>query len=82
MYGVASPMYYLGDWSAGFLGGDPPEPHCDFLYVCCRNARRARVLAVRAWRRRNARYLDAPDNPFTGVTTERLDNLLREEIDP
>lgn len=75
-------MYYLGDWSEGFLGGDPPEPHCDFLYVSARNARRAKVLAVRAWRRRGARHIDNVDNPFTGIKTQRLDHLPREEIAP
>ena len=36
---------------------------------------RAKVLAVRAWRRRGARYLDNVDNPFTGVKSERLDHF-------
>ncbi len=70
MYAVMSPIYepYGGEM-------EPPEPTCDFLYVCARNARRAKVLAVRAWRRRNAGYLVWAENPFTGVKTQRLDDL-------
>ena len=77
MYGVLSPCCMIQGWDF-----EPPEPHHEFLYVCARNARRAKLLAVRAWRRRNARYLHNAENPFTGVTTERLDQLPREEIAP
>jgi hypothetical protein len=48
-YEVLTPMYESrGD---GYL--EPPEWGCDYRMVYARNAKRAVVLAVRAWRRFN-----------------------------
>ncbi len=70
-YEVVSPEYgevipILDD------GTGPMEYGADFLYVRARNAHRAKTLAVRAWRRAHAKYLEPGENPFTGVKATRV----------
>lgn len=55
---------------------DPPEYGCAYRLVFARTARRAKVLAVRAWRRdkRERRYFQEVECPFTGMKTFRADS--------
>lgn len=54
-------------------GTGPMEYGCDVVFAFTRNARRAKVLGVRWFRRRGARYLRYAENPFAGVKAERLE---------
>lgn len=66
VFWVISPEYNGASYYA------PPDPGRDVLAVFARSARRAKVLAVRAWRRRRARYIGRiSDNPFVGVRVDR-----------
>jgi hypothetical protein len=47
-FGVISPEYDMG--GGGFY--EPPEPGCDWVPVFTTSKRRAIILAVRTWRRR------------------------------
>ena len=75
-YGVASPEYDMHSATQY----DPAEYGRDWLPVFTSSARRARVLAVRAWRRRHRTkrgrtlYINQePDlNPFVGLEVEPL----------
>lgn len=57
LYDVTSPEYKTGGYSGGL---EPPEYGRDYLAVYARDARRAKVLAVRAWRRRERLPYGAP----------------------
>jgi hypothetical protein len=80
---VLSPSYetHSGGWY------EPPEYGRDFLYAFCRSAQRAKVLALRAWRRHwwhgchegrtitpSAPYVVCYDdeNPMVALTVERV----------
>jgi len=59
LYEVVTPQYEVWPESLDHL--EPAEWGCDCLMVYARNARRAKVLAVRAWRHaNNGRYLNWP----------------------
>lgn len=65
-FGVSSPEYetYGGDLM------DPPEYGRDWLPVLATSARRARLLAFRAWRRRGSAWWSHHErdrNPFAGM---------------
>jgi hypothetical protein len=70
-YEVVSPEYMTHD------GGsyEPPEYGRDWLPVQATSKRRAKVLAVRAWRRRGRGYVtdDPGANPFTDLTVNRIE---------
>lgn len=80
-FGVASPTYevYYSEYP------EPPEYGADFVMVYARTVRRAKVLAVQAWRRNLQRdkyvrrfpyVLEYPEeNPFAGLTVEDLTDL-------
>ncbi len=53
-------------------GSGPMEYGRDAVYVRARTRRRARVLAVRWFRRFDAKYLQRVDNPFRGMMVEDL----------
>jgi len=65
---VTSPEYmtFAGD---PLMNGDPPEYGRDWLPVFTTSKRRAKVLAVRAWRRKGDTYVSADPwaNPFTNL---------------
>ena len=66
VYGTVIPVLDFGE--------GPMEYSADVLYVRCRTKRRAKVLAVRAWRRQRSRwvmdqYSDGA-SPFTGLKVE------------
>lgn len=75
-YLVCSPEYGTVVEVIDF-GQGPMECGRDVLFAYARNAGRAKVLAVRAWRRaqkknwRVARFLSHTDNPFTGIEVKR-----------
>jgi len=73
-FAVTSPEYVTYHGSE-YPPLEPPEYGCEFLWVFTRTGRRARCLAVRAWRRqRRLRYCDdGNDNPFTGLKVETFD---------
>lgn len=54
-------------------GSGPMEYGCDAVYVRSRTKRRARVLALRWFRRFDAKYLHNADSPFKGMTVEEID---------
>ena len=56
---------------------DPPEYGCEFLWVFTRTRERAKMLAVRAWRRQHRlQYCDGGnENPFTGLKVERFNHV-------
>jgi len=65
---VTSPEYmtHPGD---PCMNGDPPEYGRDWLPVFTTSKRRAKALAVRAWRRKGDTYVSADpwSNPFAGL---------------
>jgi hypothetical protein len=77
-YGVSSPEYqtYSGD------DLDPPEYGRDWMPVFATSKRRARVLALRAWRRRTpvnshrrrcfVSEVESDASPFAGMIAEPL----------
>lgn len=80
-YEVVSEEYQSG-------GGmyDPPEYGRDYMVVCARSARRAKVIAVRTWRRRekypfghvcrepsHAFSYDPGISPFAGLRATPMD---------
>ncbi len=75
---VCSPIYTYVDQILDD-GSGPSYDERDVLYVRCRSRARAKVLALRAWRRRFSRgrwwpgrdYLYRGENPFRGMTVER-----------
>jgi len=70
-YEVMSPEYITGGWAGGL---EPPEYGRDWLPVQATSKRRAKVLAVRAWRRRGHGYVtdDCGVNPFADLTVNRI----------
>lgn len=74
-YLVCSPEYGTVDRVLDD-GPGPMEYERDVLYVRTRTAKRAKVLALRAWRRarkknwRVARWFGYGENPFVGMTVE------------
>ena len=62
--------------SGGYGGYDPPEYGCVCRLVFARTARRAKVLAVKAWRRNKAdrRHLQELECPFSGMKAFRRDS--------
>lgn len=54
-------------------GQGPVEYGHDVVYAFARNARRAKVLGVRWFRRQGAHYLRHAENPFAGMTVERME---------
>ena len=74
-YGVTSPPFY---WTDVILedGTGPTYREHDWLAVFATSARRAKVLALRCWRRRRHQWVeDAMSdgvNPFTGMEAEQL----------
>lgn len=59
---------YSGSWDY-----EPPETYRDYRLVFARTAQRAKVLAVRSWRRNPRIHLELDENPFTGLRTFRGD---------
>ena len=52
---------------------EPSETYRDYRLVFARTAQRARVLAVRSWRRDPRIHLEPDECPFTGMKTFRAD---------
>ncbi len=67
-------------------GSGPMEYGCDVLWIRARSKQRAKILMVRAFRRRTKgrSWKSAPwlydGNPFTGMTAERGDSLGFDEL--
>jgi len=69
-------------------GSGPIEYGCEVLYVRARSRQRAKVLALRAWRRRRPQswrrygWIDDGCNPFSGMKVFVAGNDLGEEREP
>jgi len=70
-YEVVGPeqIHYPSAWDY-----EPPEPYHNYRLVFARTAQRAKVLAVRSWRRDPRTHLESDENPFTGVKVFRADS--------
>ena len=53
---------------------EPPETGCDYRLVFARTAQKAKVLAIRSWRKSPRSYIEPGENPFTGVRVFRADS--------
>ena len=93
-------MLHLFDWAMNYIvasreisavdvicddGTGPLEYWREVLYVRASSRQRAKVLALRAWRRRRTQswkrygWIDDGSNPFRGMTVERACNTIGEE---
>lgn len=70
---VCTPEYWT---SPQIMYGDPdPGEHgCDIVEVQARTKRDAKIIAVRAFRKADCKYLQDAGNPFTGITAETFDD--------
>ena len=65
-YEVTSPVYLYGDYNAGLLGGDPPEPRCAWGVFEAETPAKAKAQAIKDPDFRS--WVDDADHPFRGLT--------------
>lgn len=78
---VCTPEYWT---SSPIMHGnpDPGERGCDTVEVQARTKRDAKIIAVRAFRKDDCKYLQDNGNPFTGITAETFDDYPNEDTPP
>ena len=75
---VCTPEYWTSP-QIMYGNPDPGERGCDIVEVQARTKRDAKIIAVRAFRKADCKYLQDNGNPFTGITAETFDDYPSEE---